>query len=52
MGIRSDPRLAGGLPVPDIDVLDIEGDKEYWRLSGILIGADAMRWLDDEVDEP
>jgi hypothetical protein len=53
IGIISDPKVAGGLPVPDIEVPEIEGESEYWRVSemdGTLIGAD-MRWLDED-DEP
>jgi len=44
IGIISELRDAGGLPVADIEVLDIEGESEYERESlgseGKLIGAD------------
>jgi hypothetical protein len=44
MGINSPPKEAGGLPVPDNEAPDIEGDSEYARppleRDGTLRGAD------------
>lgn len=44
IGIISDPIVAGGLPVPDNDVPEIDGESEYARPSFgsdvTLIGAD------------
>jgi hypothetical protein len=51
IGIRSDPSVGGGLPVPDIEVPDSEGEREYCRLSDTPMGAvDGMRWLDVDDD--
>ena len=33
IGIMSDPTIAGGLPASDIDVPEIEGEREYDRPS-------------------
>jgi hypothetical protein len=49
-GIMSDPRVAGGLPAPLIEVPEIEGEREYERPSfarGTLMGA-GKRLEDDE----
>ncbi len=55
IGIISEPNVAGGLPAPDIDVPEIDGESEYCRpsfdISGMLIGAD-MRWDDEDDDDP
>lgn len=44
IGIISPPKEAGGLPVPDIEAPEIEGDREYARpsfeIEGTLSGAD------------
>jgi hypothetical protein len=45
IGIISEPPIvAGGLPAPDIEAPEIEGEREYWRpsleIDGILVGAD------------
>ena len=53
IGIMSDPNVAGGLPAPDIEVPEIEGEREYERPSfarGTLIWA-GMR-LCDEAEDP
>jgi hypothetical protein len=52
IGIISEPIVAGGLPVPEIEVPEIEGEREYDRPSfarGTLMGADMRPWL-EEVD--
>jgi len=53
IGIISAPSVAGGLPVPDNDVPEIEGDSEYCRVSlereGTAIDED-IRWLDEDDD--
>ena len=51
-GIISDPIVAGGLPAPDIEVPEIEGEREYDRPSfarGTLMGV-GMRLLDEDED--
>lgn len=44
IGIISAPREDGGLPAPDNEAADIEGDSEYERpspcIDGIVIGAE------------
>jgi hypothetical protein len=49
IGIISEPIEDGGLPAPDKEVCDIEGDSEYERPScGAMIGADNIACDDDE----
>jgi hypothetical protein len=51
IGIMSDPSVAGGLPAPDIEVPEIEGEREYARPSfarGTLIEAGMRPWDEDE----
>jgi hypothetical protein len=54
IGIISDPIVAGGLPAPDIEAPEIEGESEYDRPSfarGTVIGADMRLW-DEEAEDP
>jgi hypothetical protein len=55
IGIISEPNVAGGLPAPDIDVPEIDGESEYCRTSfdigGTLIGVD-IRWDEEDDDDP
>ncbi len=55
IGIISDPKDAGGLPAPDIEAAEIEGETEYWRPSverdPTDIGA-ARRALEELDEEP
>jgi hypothetical protein len=47
MGIMSELIFAVGLPMPESEVPDSEGEREYWRVSaemdGTLMDAEAMR---------
>lgn len=50
-GTISDPNVAGGLPAPDIEVPEIEGEREYDRPSfarGTLIDVGMRPWDEDE----
>jgi len=51
IGIISVPREAGGLPVPDIEAPEIDGESEYWRpspeIDGMLSGADMRPCVDE-----
>lgn len=55
MGSISEPRIPGGLPCPDIEVPEIEGDSEYERPSlereGTLMGTERV-WDDEDGDGP
>ena len=51
MGIISDPIVAGGLPVPDIEAPEIEGEREYDRPSfarGTFMGAGRRPWVEED----
>lgn len=50
-GKISDPNVVGGLPAPDIEVTEIEGEREYDRPSfarGTLMGAGMRPWVEEE----
>lgn len=51
IGMISDPNVAGGLPAPDIEVPEMEGESEYDRPSfprGTLIEVGMRPWVEEE----